>query len=87
MKRMFRNLIFGVMLIAGAGTARASQDARQPVAENDYANGVTWLCGPGCADACAADLSTTVISANGKMMSEEFAADANARRRLLTPRC
>jgi hypothetical protein len=86
-KRTFLNLICGVMLIAPARGASAAvfakvdgvlQDAQKPAAKNDYANRENWLCRPGRADACAADLSTTVISANGKMTREEFAADPKA---------
>jgi Protein of unknown function (DUF3089) len=78
MKRMCRDFIFGAMVIVSAGTVRASQETPKPAAKNDYANGENWLCKPGRADACVADLSTTVISADGKMTREEFAADANA---------
>ncbi len=78
MRPLPRNFIFGVMVIVSAGTVRASQDALKPAAKNDYANGENWLCRPGRADACAADLSTTVISADGKMTREDFVADANA---------
>jgi hypothetical protein len=78
MKRMFRNLICGVMLIVTGGAVRASQEAPKPTAKNDYSVGENWLCRPGRADACAAELSTTVISADGKMTREEFVADANA---------
>jgi hypothetical protein len=78
MKLLPRNFIFGLVVIACAGVVNASQDAPKPAAKNDYSNGENWLCRPGRADACAADLSTTVISANGKMTREDFVADANA---------
>jgi Protein of unknown function (DUF3089) len=78
MRRAFRNFIIGVMVICSVGTVRASQEARKPAAKNDYANGENWLCRPGRADACVADLSTTVISADGKMTREDFVADPNA---------
>jgi DUF3089 family protein len=78
MKFMFHNFIFGVMVIVSAGVASASQDVPKPAVKNDYANGENWLCRPERADACVADLSTTVISADGKMTREEFVADTNA---------
>jgi Protein of unknown function (DUF3089) len=78
MKRMCRNLILGVMVIVSAGTVSGSQEAPKPAVKNDYANGENWLCRPGRADACMADLTTTVISPNGKMAREEFVADASA---------
>jgi len=49
-----------------------------PVAKNDYSNGDNWLCRPGRQDACAADLSTTVISAKGKLKQEAWAANPKA---------
>jgi hypothetical protein len=49
-----------------------------PLAKNDYSNGDDWLCRPGRQDACAVDLSTTVVSADGKMTIEKWAADPNA---------
>jgi hypothetical protein len=78
MKSVLRNFIFGAIVIASSGMVRASQDAPRPAAKNDYANGENWLCRPGRADACAEDLSTTVISADGKMTREDFVADPNA---------
>ncbi len=49
-----------------------------PAAKNDYGKGDNWLCRPGRRDACAVDLSTTVISASGKLTPEPWAADPNA---------
>src|SRR5262249_54456902 len=49
-----------------------------PAAKNDYSNGDTWLCRPGRQDACAVDLSTTVISASGKLKPEKWSGNANA---------
>src|SRR5260370_24188271 len=49
-----------------------------PVVKNDYSNGDNWLCRPGRQGACAVDLSTTVISARGKLKQETWAASANA---------
>jgi len=45
---------------------------------NDYSDGKTWLCRPGRQDACAVDLTTTVISAEGKLSRETWTADPNA---------
>jgi hypothetical protein len=49
-----------------------------PAAKNDYSNGDNWLCRPGRQDACAVDLSTTIISASGKLKPESWAANPNA---------
>jgi hypothetical protein len=44
----------------------------------DYSDGKTWLCRPGRQDACAIDLTTTVIAADGTFKRETFAADPKA---------
>ena len=58
---------------AGQGAA-----ASQAPAKNDYSKGDSWLCRPGRQDACAVDLSTTVVAANGKLTREDWAANPNA---------
>ena len=79
-----------LILLCGFGSVRLAQTApaaapvqetaKQPAlpSRNDYSNGDNWLCRPGRQDACAVDLSTTVISADGKLTLEPWAADANA---------
>ena len=49
-------------------------------AANDYSQPETWLCRPGrSADVCgSADLSTTVVSAQGKLKVEKWTGNANA---------
>src|SRR4029453_15416396 len=47
-------------------------------ARNDYAQGENWLCRPGRKDACAIDLTTTVIAANGKLTRETWAENPKA---------
>jgi hypothetical protein len=42
---------------------------------NDYANKANWLCWPGASDACAVDLTTTVVAADGSTKVERFVAD------------
>lgn len=44
----------------------------------DYGKKDNWLCRPDHANACAQDLSTTVVQANGKMKVEKFKADPKA---------
>jgi hypothetical protein len=57
----------------------AAQTAPAPApAPNDYSNPKTWLCRPGQHDACDVDLTTTVVSASGKLSRETWAADAKA---------
>src|SRR5688572_25489844 len=45
---------------------------------NDYSRPETWLCRPGRADACAVDLTTTVVAKDGKLKRESWKADARA---------
>lgn len=89
-----RRFISALFLFCACGSANASfaqapaappasapaQESPKPapVAKNDYSNGADWLCRPGRQDACAVDLSTTVISADGKMTPETWAANPNA---------
>ena len=49
----------------------------QSAPRNDYSQSETWLCRPGGQDACAVDLSTTVIAADGKLTREAFTANPN----------
>jgi hypothetical protein len=71
-------IVFALIGLAGAGTAFAQSTAQSTAAKNDYGNRESWLCRPGRADACAVDLTTTVVSADGKLKRESWAADPNA---------
>ena len=54
--------------------------AQAPAARNDYSKSETWLCLPGnSSDACGvADLSTTIVSAQGKLKIEKWTGNPNA---------
>jgi hypothetical protein len=70
----------GVML-GGAAYAQAPAQggASGPLPKNDYADKANWLCFPGKAnDACAIDLTTTVVKANGTETVELFKPDPKA---------
>lgn len=84
---MLRSVIIALALaasLASAGPAAAqssnqSEPAATPApAKNDYGDGKSWLCRPGRQDACAADMSATVVAANGKLTREKWSANANA---------
>jgi hypothetical protein len=47
-------------------------------AKNDYGRAENWLCRPGRQDACAVDLSATIVSADGKLKNEPWAANPKA---------
>ena len=61
-----------VTLLCLAGTSYAQS------APNNYGDDKSWLCRPGRQDACAVDLSTTIVRADGKLTREKWAADPNA---------
>ena len=59
--------------------AAATAQAQPALVKNDYAKRETWVCWPGKAgDACAVDLTTTVIKADGSMTIEPFKANPKA---------
>src|SRR5262249_32948809 len=47
-------------------------------APNNYGDGKSWLCRPGRQDACAVDLTTTVVAADGQLTQEKWTADPKA---------
>ena len=55
-----------------------NQLQNQTSAKNDYSKAESWLCRPGRHDACDVDLTTTVISASGKLTREPWAANPKA---------
>ncbi len=91
-KIMIRRFITALTLMCACGgaslgfaqTATAAPAQTEPpakpavAAKNDYSNGDNWLCRPGRQDACAVDMSTTVISASGKLTREAWTAHPNA---------
>ena len=69
-----------VIFAAGLGAGTVSTESGttvQPVAAtpNDYADGKSWLCRPGRQDACAVDLATTIVAADGTLTREAWTAD------------
>ena len=76
LRRFFFALTIITMLLAGWQHQAQTQSA--PQAKNDYGKGESWLCRPGRQDACAIDLTTTVVSAEGKLKEEKWVANPNA---------
>ena len=61
------------------GLLSAAAQAQPAPTRNDYAKPDTWVCRPGkSGDACAVDMTTTVVTANGTMTVERFKADPKA---------
>lgn len=66
-------------LALGATLGLAAQAQAQAPAKNDYAKPEAWLCWPGKAgDACAVDMTATVVKADGSESVESFKADPKA---------
>ncbi|MFL6275226.1 MAG: DUF3089 domain-containing protein [Blastocatellia bacterium] len=82
---MFRHIVIGLSLVAtlmlGGRCMAQPQAPSAPsaaVSKNDYSRAESWLCRPGRQDACAVDMTTTVVAANGKLKRETWAADPKA---------
>ncbi len=78
-----RRFVFVLALIVGFTVENASaqtqnQSTAPTASKNDYSEAKTWLCRPGRQDACAVDLSTTVVSADGKLSVEKWAPNPKA---------
>ena len=58
--------------------APAQPSAAPSVAPNDYRDGKSWLCRPGREDACASDLTTTIVAADGTLTREAWKGDPAA---------
>lgn len=71
---MMRRLIVNVCMAASIGYV----DAAAAAEKNDYGDGRNWLCRPGRQDACAVDLTATIVAADGKLTREEWKANPNA---------
>lgn len=68
-----------ILALAAAGLMAQPAAAQTAYPKNDYAKPAAWLCWPGKAgDACAIDLTTTVIKADGSSSVEAFKADPKA---------
>ena len=57
-------------------TQAAQPKVAQP--KNDYTKPEAWLCRPGRQDACTVDMTTTVVTADGKLSRETFTPDPKA---------
>ena len=70
---MVRSLIAAIAVLGSISVAAQTPE------KNDYSKAENWLCRPGKAnDACAIDLSTTVVTPDGKLTKEPFTANPQA---------
>jgi len=70
--------MFTLFLIVASVAAGVLQTSQTPSTPNDYSNPKLWLCRPSGHDACDVDLTTTVITADGKLTKEDWTANPNA---------
>jgi len=61
-----------------ASEARAASPSGATATPQDYADPAHWLCRPGRADTCAANLDATIIAEDGSTTRETFHADPDA---------
>ena len=71
-------MLAGTLAALAQTPSPAASPAPAPIAKNDYSNADFWLCRPGRQDACAVDLNTTIISADGKLKRETWKANTKA---------
>ncbi len=86
--RVSRSMTVGAAVALVCMFARPVQAQEPPVGaaavtppspeKNDYAKDASWLCRPGRKDACAIDMSATVIQADGTQTRETWAANPQA---------
>jgi hypothetical protein len=63
-----------------AQTSAGGPEGPRPATQtaNDYRLDASWLCRPGRQDACAIDLATTIVKADGSFTREEWKGNPNA---------
>src|SRR5512146_2588100 len=62
-----------------AATTRPAAASAEPArSRNDYGRPDAWLCRPGRQDACAVDLTATSITADGKLLREDWRSNPDA---------
>jgi MFS family permease len=72
--------VISALAMAAALASAAPAAAQAAASKNDYGDPKTWLCRPGLtgsADACAVDLSTTIVKADGSLTREAFKPASN----------
>jgi poly(3-hydroxybutyrate) depolymerase len=66
------------LMVSASGGKIASMAATQTASPNDYSDPASWLCRPGRQDACAVDLTTTVVRSDGVLSQEAWRGDPSA---------
>ena len=71
-------VLFASLCLPHAALAQSAAATPPAAAPADYTDPALWLCRPGRADVCAANLDATVIAEDGSMTKEAFHADPDA---------
>jgi hypothetical protein len=66
------------LLVTATQPPEAAQAQESAPAAVEYSDGSSWLCRPGREDACAIDLTTTVVQANGALSRETWSPNPAA---------
>jgi pimeloyl-ACP methyl ester carboxylesterase len=77
-RSLFSGALIAWSLTTLAQTPAAPEATSAAPPPNDYSRAEHWLCRPGRTDACAVDISTTIVKANGTLSREAFKANPNA---------
>ena len=84
LKRVLLAVIASATLFHADGLAAQAQPPAPPPPEKiDYSDGKTWLCRPGRQDACAIDLTTTVVAAGRQADARDVDGRSEGADRLL----
>jgi hypothetical protein len=79
LKRWLAAAVIGGVSLMSAATHAQPAPPPADIQANDYGNQANWLCWPGRNDACASDLTSTVIKPDGSTSVEAFHADPHAK--------
>jgi hypothetical protein len=87
MKDMLKRSVMMSLFVAAAAvflypvmpvSAQSKDVPAKVVEKNDYSQAANWLCRPGQKDACAVDLASTIVAADGTLTQEDWTADPDA---------
>src|SRR5262245_13257591 len=83
MQRRFILLLASAAMLLSTSAIAGAQSSTGPnststAPKNDYSKAESWLCRPGQQDACSVDLTTTVVTAGGKLSREAWKPNQKA---------
>jgi hypothetical protein len=72
------SMVAMLIAVTTAGSVAHPREPQTSPPKNDYADGASWLCRPGRSDACAIDLTATIVAADGTLGREAWKPDPDA---------